>query len=181
MHRPGEPRRERLPEALEAGRGKCEQAGPVVGAVERDDARLPGDEETGAEGDLDGVLSGDAQHHVVPSEPELTAKLGSDVGFCEVAERMDATGGLTDDRFTDLEIPVTERSDPEPTGQVEKPAPVPVDDSATLGFDPRHSESRPLRPGRKRRAVAFAIAVAMAGFSWSRRTEYSYQRRPNGT
>jgi hypothetical protein len=94
---------------------------------------------------------------------------------------MNATGSLADDRFTNLGSPVIERSDAEATGQVEKPAPIPVDDPGTLGFGARHSELRPFRPGRKRRAVAFAIAVAMAGFSWSLRTEYSYQRRPNGT
>jgi hypothetical protein len=39
VHRPGQPRRERLAELLETGRREREQAGAVIRAVERDDAR----------------------------------------------------------------------------------------------------------------------------------------------
>ena len=114
-------------------------------------------------------------------ELEPTSKLGCDVGFSEIAERMHTTCGLADNRLSYLGVPMAECRYAESTGEVEQPTPVPVDDSATLGFDPGHSASRPFRLGSRRRAVAFAIAVAMAGFSCSLRTEYSYQRRPNGT
>ena len=95
---------------------------------------------------------------------------------------MDAPGGLADDRFTDLGIPVTERSDTEATGQVEiarRPSP-----STT-----RHPRLRPTSLGvatvtTRQKATdrrLCDVAVAIAGFSCRRRIEYSYQWRPNGT
>ena len=168
---PGSHGCERLAEALEPGRREREQAGAVVGAVERDDARPAGREQRRAQRDLDRVLAGDAE---LRRPRQRLAQPHGHLRVGEVAERVHDL--LLAPRLEDARVAVTERRDAEAAGQVEQLAPVGERDAAALGARPDHSR----RP-RTRPTVAFAIVPAIAGFSCSRRSEYSYHCSPNGT
>jgi hypothetical protein len=114
----------------------------VVGALEGDQARSPGDEEGGAERDLDRVLAGDAEERSTLLGREPLPERSGDVGLGEIAERVDAPLGLVRDGGRDIRIPVAERGDAEAGRQVEVLAPVGVDDAATLGLGPDHGRRR---------------------------------------
>ena len=75
----------------------------MVGTVERDDRRLPSNEERRSERDLDGVLAGHGEHDLPPTEllAETAAKRRRDIGLRQVPERVDAALGLRRDRLYD--------------------------------------------------------------------------------
>ena len=161
MHRPGQPRRERLAEPLEARRRDREQPGAVIGAVERDDARPARREQRRPERDLDRVL---ARHAELRGPRQRLAQAHSHLGVGQIPEGVHDL--LLAPRLEDARVAVAERRDPEPSRQVEQLAPVGERDAAALGARPDHRLSRRTRP-----AVAFAIVPAIAGFSCSRRSE----------
>ena len=131
VHRTRKPRGERCAEALEPGRGEREQPGAVVGAVERDDAGLARREQCGAQCDLHGVLSGDAE---LRRPRQRLAQLSRHLGIREIAERMrDRSLG---DRLHHAWIAVPERGDAEAGGEVEVLPPVRVPDAAAFRTRP---------------------------------------------
>ena len=162
VNRPRQPRRERLAEPLEAGRGEREQPGAVVRAVEGDDAGLPGREQSRPQRDLDRVLP---RHAELRGPRQSLAQAHRHFGIREIAERVDDL--LLAPGLEDPCVAVAERSDSEAAGQVEQLAPVVERDAAALGPCPDHREPSP----RTRPAVALAIVPAIAGFSCSRRSE----------
>src|SRR5581483_567827 len=165
MHRARQPSAEGL-----AGGGEGEQAGAVVGALEGDDSRAAGGEMGRPEGDLDRVLAGDAELRRTrqrATEALRHLRLG------EVAERVDDR--LLAPRGEDPRVAVAERGHAEAAGEVEQLATVRERHTAPFRVRPDHE-----RPST-RPTVARAIVPAIAGFSCSRRSEYSYQWRPNGT
>jgi hypothetical protein len=133
MHRARQPGRERLPEALETGRGEREQPGAVVRAVEGDDARLARREQRGAERDLDGVLARDAE---LPRPRQRLTQPLRHLGLGEITERVHDRS--VRDRRADVRIAVAERGDAEAGGQVDVLAPVLVPDAAALCPGPDH-------------------------------------------
>ncbi len=149
MHGSRQPRRKRLAEALEPGRGEGQQTRAMVRAVERDDSRLAGREQCGAQGDLDGVLAGDAE---LRGPGERVAEPLSHFCLCQVAERMNDRGVV--DRLDDARIAMPERRDAEAPGQVDELAPVRVPDAAALGPGP---DQAPLRRPIRRPSVSAAM------------------------
>jgi hypothetical protein len=142
VHRARKPLRKRGAKPLEAGRRQREQAGPVVGAVEGHDPRLPGDEQTRSQGELDRVLPRHGEQHLAAALPEPPAQLGGDIGLGKVAERMDAPLGLLGDRGNNIRISVSERGDAEPPGEVDVLAAVRVHDTAAFRLGPDHGFNR---------------------------------------
>ena len=134
----------------------------MVSAFERDDARLPGGEQRGAERDLDRVLPADAE---LRRPRQRLAQAHRHLGVGEIAERVHDL--LLAPGLEDARIAVTERRDAEAAGEIEELAPVGERDAAALGPRPDHRGPR----RRTRPAVALAIVPAIAGFSCSRRSE----------
>ena len=134
----------------------------MVCAVEGDDARTSGGEQSRPQRDLDRVL---ARHAELGRPRQHLAKAHRRLRVGEVAKRMHDL--LLNPRLENARVAVTERRNAEAAGQVEELAPVGERDSAALGPSPDHREPRPsMRP-----AVARAIVPAMVGFSCSRRSE----------
>src|SRR5689334_21051715 len=171
VHGPREPVAPRLLELRKVGRREREQSGAVVGAVERDDAVPARREPRGAERDLDRVLP---RHTELRRPGQRVAQAHGHLGVGEVAERVDDR--LRPPRLEDARIAMAERGDAEAAGQVEQLAAVGERDATAFRPRPDHRVIRNRRP-----TVERAIVPAIAGFSWSRRSEYWYQCSPNGT
>ena len=133
----------------------------MIGALEGDDPRPSGGEQSRAQRDLDRVLP---RHPQLRRPRQRLAQASGHFGIGEISERMDdllLTPGLED-----AGVAVPERGDAEAAGEIEQHAPVRKRDAATLRPRPDHRLSRKTRP-----AVARAIVPAIAGFSCSRRSE----------
>ena len=121
----------------------------MVRAVERNDARLAGREQRGAQRDLDRVLARDTElgrpRQRIP-EPLCDFRLR------QITECV--RDGRLGDRCRDLRIAVTERRDPEAAGQVDVLASLGVPDAAALGFGP---DQAPFRRPIKRPSVSAAM------------------------
>ena len=114
------------------------------------------------ERDLDRILAGDPE---LRRPGQRLAQPHRHLGVGEVAERVHDRLRLP--CLEDAGVPVAERRDPEAAAQVEQLSPVGERDPAALRPGPDHGRS-----GRRTRpAVARATVPAMAGFSWSRRSE----------
>jgi len=122
----------------------------VVGAFEREDARLAGRDQRGAERNLDGILAGDAE---LGRPGQAPAELDRDLGFGQVAESVHDSLGAPG--LEDLRIAVPERGDPEAPGKVEVLPAVSVDDATALSLSPDQAE--PLRRGTNRPSVSAAM------------------------
>jgi len=138
VHRAREPGGERLTKAFEAGRRESEEAGAVIGVVERNDAALAGGEQRCSQCDLDSVGTGDPE---LRGPRQTLSKLRGDRGVRKIAERM--CDGSRGDRRHHVRIAMTESGNAEAAGQVEILAPVRVPDAAALGPGP---DQAPLRP-----------------------------------
>ena len=141
VDRPGQPRRERAPELLEARGREGEQAGPMVGTRESDDSGAAGDEQRRPQRDFDRVLSGDAEHDFAAVAAEPRTQLGRHVCLGEVAERVHAAIGLRPNRSLDLGTSVAEHGDAEASGEVDVAASVRIEDAAALCLCPDHGRS----------------------------------------
>jgi hypothetical protein len=131
VHGPGQPGGERLAEAFDPRRRQRKQSGAVVGALECDDARLSRREQGSAEGDLDGVLAGDAQLGGPRQRlPQALRRLR----LGEVAERVHHWS--LRDRLPNPRIAVTEHGDSETARQVDVLAAVLVPDATAFGTRP---------------------------------------------
>ena len=149
MHRSRQPGGERIAKAFQTRRGEGEQAGAVVRAVERDDARLAGREQRRAQCDLDRVLTRDSK--LRRPRQRLTELLG-DLRLRQVAERMnDRSRG---DRLQHVWIPMAQRRDTEAAGQVDVLASDRVPDAAAFGPRP---DQVPLRRPMSRPSVSVAM------------------------
>jgi len=123
---------------FEAGRRESEEAGAVIGVVERNDAALAGGEQRCSQCDLDSVGTGDPE---LRGPRQTLSKLRGDRGVRKIAERM--CDGSRGDRRHHARVPMTESGNAEAAGQVEIFASVRVPDAAALGPGP---DQAPLRP-----------------------------------
>ena len=122
----------------------------MVGAFEREDARLAGREQCRPERDLDRVLAGDSKLGR-PRQP--SSELERHLGFGQIAERVHdplRAPGVGDQR-----IAVPQRRNPEAAGKVEVFPAVGVDDPTPLSLGPDQAE--PLRRGTNRPRVSAAM------------------------
>jgi hypothetical protein len=113
----------------------------VIRAREGDDPGPTGHEESRPERYLDGILPCHAEHHLATSFADPRSELACDIGLGQVAERMDAAGGLLLDRALDVRVPMAEGGDAEPPGEVDVLPAARVDDAATFGLGPDHGRS----------------------------------------
>ena len=114
----------------------------MVGAGEGDDPGPAGNEERGSQSDLDSVLTGHAEHHLVAPLAEPESELRRDVRFGEVTESVHAALGLGGDRRPDVRITVSKGRDTKAAREIEVLAAVRVDDPAALGLRPDHGFNR---------------------------------------